>query len=192
MYLCTRERFLKDVKNHRMEIIKDDGLYRHLRFSNGTFNMRFDIVTWPGHLCYTGDMGSYLFSRVNDMFSFFRGCDGKELQINTGYWAEKCLAAGVHDGISEYDSEEAVQTIRDILKEHQAPHETVEEVEDEILGFAENEYSLREAISNIENDTDHIFDDFWEVDLSIRPFRYVWCCYALVWAISMYDAGIEK
>ena len=28
----------------------------------------FDIVTWPGYLCYSGDMGCFVFTRLPDMF----------------------------------------------------------------------------------------------------------------------------
>lgn len=85
----TREQFLEDVKDHRLTIIKDDGLYRHLRFKQpGTSNMFFDIVTWPGYLAYTGDMGSFVFTRIEDMLGFFRSKRG-ELGINTGYWGRR-------------------------------------------------------------------------------------------------------
>ena len=31
-YTCTEERFLGDVGTHEMEIIRDDGVNRHLQF----------------------------------------------------------------------------------------------------------------------------------------------------------------
>ena len=85
---------LRNTKNHTMEVKKDDGLYRHLRFSNnGDCIYRYDLITWPGNLVITGDMGSYHFARIEDMFHFFHsGTQAKELQeykINKGYWAEK-------------------------------------------------------------------------------------------------------
>ncbi len=70
---CDEARFLKDVANHEMQIIRDDGVQRHLRFKKpGTMCYHFDLITWGGHLCYTGDMGTYVFTRVHDMFDFFR------------------------------------------------------------------------------------------------------------------------
>lgn len=66
-------RFLINTANHTMKIHRDDGIYRHLEFSrNGSNSYRFDLVTWPGYLCVTGDMGTWTFSRIADMFDFSR------------------------------------------------------------------------------------------------------------------------
>jgi hypothetical protein len=53
--------------------------------------MGFDVVTWPGHLSISGDMGCFVFTRVDDMFTFFRG---HEDAPNLGYsakWGEMTL-----------------------------------------------------------------------------------------------------
>ena len=95
----TQDSFLADIATHSMHVLRDDGVYRHLRFKrpdSGT--MHFDLVTWPGHLAYTGDMGSYVFARLDDMFEFFRTdrrfgeSQGHQLFINPGYWGEKVSA----------------------------------------------------------------------------------------------------
>ncbi|MFY3739344.1 hypothetical protein ACOS9E_25265, partial [Escherichia coli] len=55
----TSTRFLLDTAFHRLEIIRDDGFYRHLRMKQpGTSCYYFDIITWPGYLTVTGDMGT--------------------------------------------------------------------------------------------------------------------------------------
>lgn len=70
---CTEKRFLGDVAKHQMTILRDDGVNRHVRFKQpNSSNMFFDLITWPGCLCYTGDMGTYVFRRLEDMFEFFR------------------------------------------------------------------------------------------------------------------------
>lgn len=75
-YECTEEGFLEDIKNHKLNILKDDGLYRHLVFKRPCTNCcRFDIVTYPGYLVISGDMGCQVFSRLTDMFEFFRTDD---------------------------------------------------------------------------------------------------------------------
>jgi hypothetical protein len=98
----TEKVFLKDVANHEMTVLMDNGLYRHLKVKQpGTYNQWFDIVTWPGFLAYTGDMGGFVFTRIPDMFEFFRSNryprDGVKLGINPQYWSEK-LAAVDRDG----------------------------------------------------------------------------------------------
>lgn len=94
----TEATFRKDVAQHRMTVIHDHGVHRHLRFGKpGDSNLSFQITTWPGYLCYSGDMGCYVFFRVEDMFRFFRG-----ERINPGYWAEKVQAED-REGVKEYD-----------------------------------------------------------------------------------------
>lgn len=107
----VKERFLKDTKNHTMEILKDDGLYRHLKFTNGGSQCyRFDIHTWPGFLCICQDMGTYVFSRTPDMFEFFIMDDNdfnKKHVINPGYWGEKLQATNGRgdSGYMEYSQD---------------------------------------------------------------------------------------
>ena len=70
---CTPELFLRDVQQHQIQVIRHDGVNRHIRFKRpGSMSYYFDLITWPGHLCYTGDMGTYVFRRMDDMFEFFR------------------------------------------------------------------------------------------------------------------------
>jgi hypothetical protein len=86
-----------------MKVHRDDGIYRHLKFSrNGSNSYRFDLVTWPGYLSVTGDMGTWTFGRIADMFDFhgqpFRAA--RKFLINPGYWSEK-FEAGAGRGRRE-------------------------------------------------------------------------------------------
>jgi hypothetical protein len=91
---AAAEAFARDAADHELTILHDDGLYRHLRFvrmaeqEDGTRKPAsfywFDLITWPGSLAINGDMEGFMFSRVTDMFEFFRG-----RRPNPGYWAEK-------------------------------------------------------------------------------------------------------
>lgn len=98
-------RFAKDTAHHEMTVLHDEGLYRHLRFRqpNDTDGKKwtgaywFDLITWPGCLAINGDMGSFLFSRTDDMFTFFRG-----RKPDPGYWAQKVRAG---DGIKRYSED---------------------------------------------------------------------------------------
>lgn len=87
------------TKKHRMTILREDGVYRHVRFHEpGTSIWHFDLVTWPGHLVITGDLQDYHFARVHDMFEFFR--TKRPGEINASYWAEKLV--GHHQKFEEY------------------------------------------------------------------------------------------
>jgi len=182
-YLVTTEQFLKEIQNHNLEIKKDDGLYRHLVCKQpGTMNQSFNIVTAPGYLFYYGDMGSFTFCRVDDMFRFFRS---DELSINEGYWAEKLQAVDRVDGFREF----SFDLFTDNLLECCETNEQKEFIRDELGCCDQDEYGAVEFIRNFDNDNEHGVDlsDFFEYRNHVPTTRYLWCCYAIVWAIQQYD-----
>lgn len=83
------QQFAKNVENHVLTVVTDDGnLARHIRCREpGTVMYGWDIVTWPGYLAVTGDLGHYVFRRLDDMLVHFFGGT-----INPQYWVEKCVA----------------------------------------------------------------------------------------------------
>ncbi|HEY1178477.1 MAG TPA: hypothetical protein VGF17_20160 [Phytomonospora sp.] len=117
--LAAKERFDRDTANHQMTVLHDDGLYRHLHFAQPDSSFYwFDVITWPGHLTLTGDMGTWTFRRTEDMLGFFR--DGRGLtRINPGYWGEK-LQGGNHSGnqvAKEYDGDYFTQLVNEHVAE---------------------------------------------------------------------------
>lgn len=95
------ERFERDTSEHEMHVLRDDGLYRHLRFIRPEGDAwrsayYYDLITWPGYLAVVGDCGDFMFSRVRDMFEFFEQSSG----INPDYWSEKLRGPGRHDDAS--------------------------------------------------------------------------------------------
>ena len=200
--------FLRDVATHELTIIRNDGLYRHLRFKRpGTSCMYFDLITWPGHLCYTGDMGTYVFSRVSDMLEFFRrDTADEELPINPGYWSEKVQAAdgGRSPGcVFEYDhgkllaviDEYLSEWLEDLDEELQAELRTV--VQDEVLDCLEDgdehgNFRRVYEFSATVGGREYQFTDFWERSFRRFTHHFLWCCRALVWGIDQYDQAKAK
>src|ERR1700760_3629526 len=92
--IAAREAFDREITRHEMKVVRDDGLYRHLRFKRPDTGMYyFDLITWPWHLCITGDASDGLvFSRTEDMFTFFGS--SPDYRINPKYWAEKLQIPG--------------------------------------------------------------------------------------------------
>ncbi len=89
-YEESQARFMRDTEHHELSVLRDDGLYRHLRLKNpDRQEYWYDIVTWPGYLAIVGDAGDYVFSRLRDMFEFFHD---NGYGINPSYWAEKLQA----------------------------------------------------------------------------------------------------
>lgn len=195
--------FTKDTATHALTIIRDDGIYRHLRFKrpdSGVFH--FDVITWPGHLAVTGDMGASVFSRLDDMFQFFRDDDG-ELGINPGYWSEKLVA---NDGDAQnFSSERFKQLIRERydchIKEHSGDDSEKPEWADElwddltesVLGAesAESAYSAMSEFSGDYGDSHFEFTDIHDYSRSMLEYDYhlLWRMFAIVYAIRAYDAA---
>ena len=186
--------FLECVKNHEMKVGMDNGLYRHLVFSQPKhrFLYRFEITTVPGLLMISGDMGTWVFSRIEDMFSFFRSKDGS---INPHYWSEKLQngAGGGRDQSKEYVGDCFKQAVIDYLEGYDLePWQRVEVMEEiERIDFDDQEYYVREQLNDIQFG-DFRFQDLWEISGHDYKFHFLWCCYAIVWAINKYDEYKES
>ncbi len=188
--------FKRDVANHTMRIHKDDGLYRHIEFSqNGDFDCRFFLVTWPGYLSIVGDCGDFTFKRTHDMFGFFRR---EELTINPSYWQEKLCAGASFAGGTAISEEFSFDKYKARVGEwfndrfpkgksdRAARKEAREEVKEQLLEIDEDEWSA--VVATREFDSEHIdFYDFWESGCSEWRYHYLWCLYAIVWGIQEYD-----
>lgn len=189
-YTPSDREFRKRVKHHRLTILHVDGLYRHLRFAcpyQGSVD-QFDLVTWPGSLCYCGDMGDYVFTRCDDMFSFFRRSrpDGRTLDINPYYWSEKVVAAD-RDQVKHYTTTRAKQVIRYWVQDE--PHAIQQAVRYEILSRLDDggEEFIRRLCDDFERGGRLIFQDFHEADLTEFTYRFIFCCRAIAWGIAQYD-----
>ena len=205
---CDEAQFLGDVANHEMTIIRDEGVNRHLRFKKpGTSAYYFDIITWPGNLCFTGDMGTFVFSRIDDMFAFFRMDDRdwnknpNGLSINPGYWSEKITATTRHGGHEEWDEDEFVRrvnetrigwmrTCRECGVNKDDRRELWEAVENDVLSDPSSEplcvAKIYEFYHNAGSERFE-FMDFFDSSMTRFTFHFLWCCYALAWGINKYD-----
>ncbi len=191
------EYFKRDIATHAMQVIRDDGVNRHLRFKRpNTMCMHFDLVTWPGYLCYTGDMGTYVFSRLLDMFQFFRKPENHPgYQFDRAYWAEK-IQAQDRDGVKVYSADLFRATIEDCLKSYcddmtESQRAALkEEVDNEVLYHADDgQHDAFRAAIDFTHDGRSVFQDFWEHDCREYTHRFQWCCHALEWAIAQYDVS---
>jgi len=199
---CSEEEFLRDVAKHKMYVMHDDGIYRHLRFRNPDTSIHwFDIVTWPGSLSISGDMGCYVFSRLDDMFQFFRRDGaGDKLYINIEYWAEKLEAQAYGrrgDSVKRWDKGKFERAIRERYAEHvraemsripTACEELRADIENDLLSCSDDEHAAMEAAYNFDSHGLR-FEDFVEVDFTEWTTHFIWCLYAIAWGIRKYDAA---
>lgn len=179
-------RFNKNTGSHQMSILKDDGVYRHLRFKNpDSVSYWFDIVTYPGNLIFNGDHGFFAFCRTNDMFEFFR-----DRAPNFEYWEEKLIAS--NGKIQVFDSETAKKSVTDAFSEYLAAIDDPElldqyreEFQDVILNCCNDEYDFNN-IGYMELDSGWVFDPLEHRD-KVYSCCYLWACCAIPWAIRKYD-----
>ena len=198
MYNNVLTRFKEDTQSHELKILKDDGVYRHLRFGTSCSFYAVYITTFPGHLVVTGDMGDYVFNRLNDMFEFFRGKD-----INAGYWGEKLVAEPRDSKFGKRWSEKAFKkAIKEYLsnnlddfadldeEDSEKQNEVTAKIEREIENISCEEESY-EWTRDFECN-DFQFEGFYEYDCTEHTHHYIWVCYAIVEAIQQYDELLKS
>lgn len=213
----TEASFLKEVATHQMHILHEDGVYRHIRFKRpGTGCMHFDLITYPGYLVYSGDMGCYVFCRLEDMFQFFRTDrrhqDGTGLKINRRYWSEKLQAVDGNRraaGAKEFSPAKFRAAVwHDFLNwirwrgqtfSKEQRRDLWEQIKEEVLSHEDDEHAAYNAANDFrwradgrpwfENNARPQFEfvDFWDHDLTDYTHHFTWCCYALAWGIEQYD-----
>lgn len=193
MNALTEAEFLCCVKNLRLTELTQVGVHRTVRFRpQGSLSYWFYITTWPGYLCICGDMGSYTFSRLNDMFDFFRGARVGELKINPQYWAEKLVAEDRIIPAKVYSATRFAQLVIERAHEAGADAQALESIRAHVLSATDDEHSARARMNDFDmHGQPGLFDDAWEWDLRDYSRQYLWCCYAIVWAIRQYDAHME-
>lgn len=212
----SRERFVREIAEHQMDVLRDDGLYRHLRFKRpGTSNYYFDIVTWPGYLAVVGDCGDFVFSRTRDMFEFFGpsgargGFEDARWGINPHYWSKK-LQAPRPDGAEVYSADAARACVLEWLVDRadgmhawdefdeagpcggRAAFELYQALREQILDhdlYSEDE--ARRLIEDFEHNDDRIYDA-WEWSFREYDWQFLWCCWAIVWGIEQYRARVAS
>lgn len=185
----TAERFEKDTAEHELTVLREDGLYRHLRLrkpDRGEY--WFDLVTWPHNLVVKGDMGSFHFCRVGsdteDMFRLFRD-SGAGKRINPDYWAGK-LCVGRSDA-EEYSQAKFRQVIAEQVEGDRVLSALVKT---EILDSDDAAYE--EGARNLLEFFHHEgfrFTDTWEFNFRDWTHHFLWCCHAVVFGIRQYDAA---
>lgn len=207
---CTQEQFLRDAGAHKMTVIRDNGVDRHITFRSpdGGSPYWFEVLTWPGALCIRGDMGTYVFSRLTDMFEFFRTDDRgdpSKIYINKSYWCEKLQAVdcdGWGNGAARrFDASTFELRVKDLFDSYFedceiAPERKAslwEDVKSEILDYAVDGDQIG-AFGKLNDFHDDEFPDLfsdwvdWASSCEQYTFHFIWNLYAIAWAVRQYDA----
>jgi len=191
----VERRFLTDVADHEMTIVHESELFRHIGFrrrDSGFYS--FNLMTWPGFLCISGDMGCYVFSRITDMFEFFRGTG----QIDYRYWAEKLQAVDRNSPALEWSEKEFWANVVDAFRQHVEHSQQkdyrrrlIKKIRERLECVEGDDDSIR-AMVMLEIDGQHPFEDFYEYSCKDYTHQFVWCCQAIRWGINQYDTAKRR
>jgi len=201
-YDQIKERFDKEIVEHEMTIHQDRGLYRHIVFAvPGTNIYHFNLTTFPNYLIISGDMGTYAFSRVEDMFRFFRN---ERICINPSYWGEKLKSISTNGGYEKFNVdefkqgvEESFEAYREYLDDKELADKIWADIKMTVIDPANDdgagwvamqsaiEYRYEDILADI--NIGNIFQDFWEHSCNRFDYNYIWCLWAIVHGIKMYD-----
>jgi hypothetical protein len=170
------ERFEKDAAEHKLTVLNDHGLYRHLRFANPANSFYwFDLITVPGALIFQGDGETFAFRRTEDMFVFFRSGiwpDGS-IRINPGYWDEKLTS---DRGAATRYSEDRLRALVD--EQLADAEETYPGVSAEWAELIEDEYNLEYEADALRALHDFSFGAHWQAACSCawqsERFEFSW------------------
>lgn len=209
------KRFEEDIANHELEVIIEDGVNRILRFKDksGSSIYHFYVMQTHGKLCFSGDMGDFVFKNHNaDMLAWFHG------NMSLGYIKEKC-----HAGATKKYSEEAAKQSIECQVENFCDCYLDDYVEGQHLNEDEDDYDLevvraswieniyQEAISYVDFENEYtlhnsagdvsikITDELsFEVDTSEglscyeSTYHFLWCVLAMNKVAELYFSNKES
>lgn len=135
-------------------------------------------------------MGDFSFSRIEDMFEFFRN---DSVGINPSYWSQKLQSVDKYSNFREFSSEK----FNEILKQ-EFNNWTFENAEDKETAWDELTMALLDRPESVESAIDLLcnyrcpfsnneFVDGWDHDFTEYTYKYIFCCRAIPWAIKKYD-----
>ena len=195
-YPRVYKQLLGYVENHELQILHEDGLYRHLRFiSPGTGIGYFDLVTWPGSLAIRGDIGEgFIFTRDRDMIPWFGG-GASAGRIKADYWSEK-LDRGTREVREVFSEEKFDAYLKEQVEsfaEHRG-HDLTEVREDvDLSKYFEAIYdtnSAYEFMSGLEYEGERIVEDLDDDAQSWLEYdhHFLLACHAILWGVRKYQA----
>jgi len=198
----VKKAFQDDTKDHKMEVLHDSGVYRHLKFTNNGSNIfRFDVVTYPGHLIISGDCGCFVFQRLTDMFEFNNW-------LSFGYVKEKCIAPDRNSGYEEFDFDVLKKSVNeyfdywyDDICDEISPVVARQMRDDALMAISgvSNTHEAYETLmnlsidGNLKNGEEVVFsiEDVSEIPVVDYSWRFIWCCYAIDYAVKEYKKHKE-
>jgi hypothetical protein len=192
----SHDDFMASMSLHKMTVLRDDELYKHIRFAApNEFENAFEVMSFPYHVLITGDMGCYTFSREKDMFEWFvKGhcAPIKRPEIEVSRWFAKMVSKDAAISAKHYYLPAVIESIEEAKSNYtEGRGDCSLEVEqfNELLEW--KEYGAEKLLDEMQ--------EFYLDSISVSPFQdlerdcyevysthFVWCCYALNYGIGTY------
>lgn len=197
--------FASETAGHELTVLHDDGLYRHLRIAApGTGIWSWELITWPGYLTITGDIGAgFTFRADNDMAPWFLASQRPNLR----YWAEKLIGRHhrsaiafdedtLHDtAVSEINGWELSDTDREAatVQLDDAWDAAWQHTEHEYRGIID-EYVFEATITNrtVISGSEFRFPDSSEMAGESFTRPYLLACNAILHGLRLYAAQAAR
>ena len=169
-------------REHQLELTRDDGLFRSWRCGKpGCCNYAFKVVTFPGTLLVTGDLGTLVVQRTDDMIDWARSAIR-----SLGYFAEKVIPEITTREFSPEVTIESLQRLEEDWYNGEMPEDMDEEVTLLIVDLKNGEIGQDEVLRRLD---DAGVSDAWELSMTCYKSRFLWQVEALKWFYSQLDKG---
>lgn len=177
---------VRDLADHTITVLHSNGLYRRYRCQNHrSWNMGFDIITWPGSLCFTGDMGDFLFQRTDDMVEFMRhSC------MSYSYMAEKCVAGKVKEWSENVFAETLAERAKEggeftvhtsVGLETRSVKDAICTIKSEYANYGSHHDAMKAMCES------GLWDGFNLPSCEDYTYRFLWCLHAISWFCERVD-----
>jgi len=179
------EQFARETDGFVVEVLHQDGDYRHIRFGRpGETWGSTDVHTWPGGVVTSGDMADgWMFTRP---LEFFTG------RVNLHYWQEK-LTRGCRLQSREFSLDTLRASVRYAADDFDVPAEHRAELDAKLadlimdIEWDSTSDSARNRLDEFEfayTDIDGVsrtveFYDVSDIDAEDYTWHFTWACHVL-------------
>jgi hypothetical protein len=183
----VKANFERDIASHVIKERHRDGIYGHWICARpDTVVLHFHIVTYPGGMLYTGDMGTFVFERTFDMISFMRSaCRSR------GYAAEKCRAvekSAAGNGIEVFFDEIFEENLDEFLDEYESHHgEPITEEKLASISYLREYRGEDEHRCMMEMYESGLWDCGDMPTCRYYSVHFLWCLHAIEWFCKRVD-----
>ncbi|OOF58290.1 hypothetical protein [Rodentibacter genomosp. 2] len=193
-----RPQFLESIQKHQLTVIENSENVKIFRFADpNTISLSCTIIYAANTCTITGDMGHFLFGRVQNAYNFFLN---NPAVFSFGYVSEKVLAQDTSVGLYYFDGDLAEKSIKEIISDYR--EETDEERNLEKLNLLENtlqnvDWSKQFEVdswfyNNANGELSHLFDDTYTGKFERLTNYFIWCVQAIIYATRLFEQEFKN